>query len=274
MIIDARGDVVTLSGKLEKNLWLSIQAAAELLLRQHPNGILIDASKITSCSPEGARTFLDGIEYIERHRARIVLCQVPELVMAVIRTVPGVRSAVPTAPTCEEARASLDLALRTRVNEKLRRAEGGVQPPAVLVPVVQGTMSVKDALGLAQVIGTEIGHDAHGGQIKVLPRIQLSYILVVPRSLPLNTPLTEEETEARSLLNEAEEFATTHDLNMSAGVARTRDAVEEIVGLARTLNAAKMVIAVPPASVGKNVTNVVENVLHKAPCEVLMIKKD
>jgi len=276
MIIDARSDVVTLSGRLEKNLWPNIQAAAQLLLRLHPNGILIDASEVTYCCPEGARTFIDAIEYIERHRARIVLCRAPECVMSVIRTVPGARSQVAISATLEEARASLDLELRARKRERpLRGSE--TEPPTVLVPILQGTMSVKSPLGIAHTVGCEVHHDeTHDRQARVAikPRIQLSYVLVVPRSLPLNTPLPEEEVDARALLKEAEDFAALHGLNLNADVARTRDAAEEIVELAQRLKAIKMVIGIPPTALGRETSIVTNTILQKSPCEVLLTKKE
>src|SRR5579862_2793790 len=89
MIIEARDDVLTLSGSLDKNLWPSIESAAWLLLRMHPGGILIDASGLTNITSEGAKTFLDAMAYIERYKARIVLCQVPDSALEVIKNVPG-----------------------------------------------------------------------------------------------------------------------------------------------------------------------------------------
>ncbi|HEY3333100.1 MAG TPA: hypothetical protein VGK19_23910 [Capsulimonadaceae bacterium] len=274
MIIDARDDVVTLSGRLEKNLWLSIQAAAHLLLRQHLNGILIDASEITHCSPEGAKTFLDGLEYIERHRARIVLCQVPEQVMSVLRAVPGVRSQVPIAQTVEEARASLDLAYHARVREKLSK---DAAPPTVLVPVLQGTQTVKHAIGLANILGTEHvadGKHDRGSKAEVQPRIQLAYVIVVPRSIALNAPLGEEEVDAKVLLDEAESFSAAKSLNLHTEVARTRDAADEIVEIAERSKAAKIVMQVPKESVvlETDVRAVIAHVLQKAPCEVFLTR--
>jgi nucleotide-binding universal stress UspA family protein/anti-anti-sigma regulatory factor len=276
MIIDARSDVVTLSGRLEKNVWPSIQAAAQLLLRQHSNGILIEASQITFCSPEGARTFLDALAYIERHRARIVLCQAPECVMSVIRAVPGARSQVPIAPTCEEARASLDLQLHARTKWRSPRGGDG-EPPTVFVPVLQGTLSIKSPLAIAHSVGCEVVHEAAGdrqARVLVKPLIRLSYVLVVPRSIPLNTPQPDEEADARKLLKEAEDFALLHGLEVSAYVARTRDAGEEIVDLAQKLHAAKIVIGIPQVVLERVANTVVRTVLEKAPCEVLMTKKE
>jgi anti-anti-sigma regulatory factor len=273
MIIDARDDVVTLSGRLEKNLWLSIQAAAHLLLRQHPNGILIDAREISYCSPEGARTFLDGLEYIERHKARIVLCQVPESVLAVLRTVPGVRSQVPIAQTCAEARASLELAHHARVQERQKRGNVAAgSPDTVLVPVIQGITTVKDVIGIAHVLGFE----GANGKPEIRPRVQLTYVIVVPRSIALNAPIEEEEAEARAVLEEAEAFAAKYNIDLATEVARTRDAAEEIVELATKSKAAKMVLAIPPASTSdeSEVRTIVSAVLHKSPCEVIIRKKD
>src|ERR1700709_2224051 len=95
MIIEAREDVVKLEGNLDKNLWPTIQAAANLLLRHHPQGIIVDGSELANCSPEGAKTSRDAMDYIGRYRARIVVCGLPECVMDVIRAVPGVRSRLP-----------------------------------------------------------------------------------------------------------------------------------------------------------------------------------
>lgn len=109
MIIEAREDVVQLEGELDKNLWPTIQAAANLLLRHHVEGIIVDGSGLTGCSAEGAKTFRDAMDYIARYRARIVVCALPENVLESIRAVPGVRSRLPVTATLEEARASLKL---------------------------------------------------------------------------------------------------------------------------------------------------------------------
>ena len=132
MIIEAREDVVKLEGRLDKNLWPTIQAAANLLLRHHLEGIIVDGGALTGCSPEGAKTFRDAMDYIERYRARIVVCALPENVMGCIRATPGVRSRLPVTETLEEARASLKLSGPGGV-----RAGGGQSAPQnILVPLL------------------------------------------------------------------------------------------------------------------------------------------
>jgi len=109
MIVEARNDTVNLLGALTKNHWQTIKAAANLLLKRNPSGIIINCAGITECTEEGAETFADAQSYIQRHGARIVLCDIPDHVMEVLRRVPGVRSQLPVACTMAQARASLGL---------------------------------------------------------------------------------------------------------------------------------------------------------------------
>src|SRR2546423_14865634 len=109
MIVACKDDVVHLSGSLHKNQWLTIKAAAKLLLQQHPQGILIDCSGLTDISEDGAKTFLEAMKDIQGEGARIIVVNLPEQILEVIRSVPGVRSQLPIARTIEEARASFRL---------------------------------------------------------------------------------------------------------------------------------------------------------------------
>src|SRR5215470_1559686 len=109
MIVTSSDDVVRLSGALVKNQWLTIKAAANLLLQSHPQGIIIDCGELTHVSEDGAKTFLDAIKDIQAAGARMVVCNLPPEVLQVIRSVPGVRSQLPIANSVDEARASLRL---------------------------------------------------------------------------------------------------------------------------------------------------------------------
>ena len=112
MIIETRGDVVYLSGSLHKNQWMSIRAAANLLLHDHPQGIIVDCAGLENISEDGARTFLEAMRDIESARARILVASLPQKVLTVIKTVPGVRSQLPIAASVEAARASLKVQRR------------------------------------------------------------------------------------------------------------------------------------------------------------------
>src|SRR5438270_859606 len=107
MIIEARGDVVTLRGNLTRNQWLNIKAAANHLLREHPHGIIIDCGHIESVTEEGIDTFIDARRDIEAQGARIMLASVPTYVLEAMRSVPGASSQLPVARSVEEARSSL-----------------------------------------------------------------------------------------------------------------------------------------------------------------------
>src|SRR2546423_14889910 len=107
MIITSKDDVVQLAGSLHKNQWLTIKAAANLLLRDHPRGIIIDCEELTDVSEDGAKTFMEAMKDIQGAGSRIVVCNLPENVLRVVKSTPGIRSQLPLATSKEEARASL-----------------------------------------------------------------------------------------------------------------------------------------------------------------------
>jgi len=263
MIIEAREDVVRLEGALDKNLWPTIQAAANLLLRHHIEGIIVDGGGLTGCSPEGAKTFRDAMDYIERYRARIVVCDLPECVMDVVRAVPGVRSRLPIADTLEEARASLRLA-----GPGQSRALAGNHPPLeILVPLLSGdnpTATTALACRLASAKGD--GRKA---------RLHLAYVLEIPRHLPLTAPFPEEEAAAGKALDEAVRSALCEGVHAEPLVTRARDVGEEIVTRAAALNASLIVLCyLPTDDPGETrLANVTRTVLNRAPCEVILNKQ-
>ncbi|MDQ2686391.1 MAG: universal stress protein [Armatimonadota bacterium] len=261
MIIEARDDLVMLEGSLDKNLWPTIQAAANLLLRQNTQGIIIDGSELTGCSPEGAETFRDAMDYIERYRARIVVCQLPESVMEVVRAVPGVRSRLPVAATLEDARNSLRLA---RTGAGQTSGAGGRALQDILVPLLQG-----DTPETATVLACRLAR-SEGQQTQV----HLAYIFEVPRQLPLNAPLPEEETQASETLAAAENWVRREGLKPMTHVARARDVGEEIVHQAGLLNADIIVLSCGAAGQpGEDfMARVGRPVLDHAPCEVILSK--
>ena len=259
MIIEARDDVVQLEGTLDRNLWPTIQAAANLLLRQHPQGIIVDATQLAGCTPEGAQTFRDAMNYIERYRARIVVSALSDPVMDVLRTVPGIRSRLPIAATIDDARASLRLAAPGGA------AGSGRRPlQDILVPLLRADTpetSTRLACRLAHADGQKT-------------RLHLAYILEVPRHLPLAAPLPAEEAVASGVLSAAQAWVTREGLRAVPHVLRARDAGEEIVHQAELLAASIVVLSRCPTSGDEDdfMTGVMRTVLDRAPCEVILNK--
>ena len=263
MIIEAREDVVRLEGALDKNLWPTIQAAANLLLRHHMEGIIVDGGGLTGCSPEGAKTFRDAMDYIERYRARIVVCDLPDSVMEVVKAVPGVRSRLPIADTLEEARASLRLAGLG----PSRAVAGSRLPLEILVPLLSGENPAA-ATGLACRLAS-----AEGATRKA--RLHLAYMLEIPRHLPLTAPLPEEESAAGQALETAVKSVRCVGVAAEPRVIRTRDLGEEIVAQAAALSASLIVLGYQPAEdpAETRLAKVVRLVLDRAPCEVILNKQ-
>ena len=270
MIIEAREDVVRLEGSLDKNLWPTIQAAANLLLRHHVQGIIVDGSGLTGCSPEGAKTFRDAMDYIERFRARIVVCALPEPVMDTIRAVPGVRSRLPVTATLEEARASLALC-----GPGLARATSGSRPPLeILVPLLSPD-GPEAATLLACRLAKADAAQAAGAGAGQKSRLHLTYVLEVPRHLPLSSPLPEEEGEASAALEAAGKAARAEGVGAESLLARARDAGEEIVLQAARLSATMIVLTyrTSPDPSDTLMTRVTRTVVDRAPCEVVLNKQ-
>ena len=262
MIIEARGDVVKIEGALEKNQWPTIQAAANLLLRQHPQGILVDGSELRSINPDGAKTFKEAMDYIERYKARIVVCNLPDTVIEAIRAVPGVRSRLPVACSLEEGRASLALFRSGAARPSGRRRT----LQNILVPLLSAD-SPETTATLACRLARPEGQAAN---------LHLAYILEVPRHLPLNAPLPAEEATAGSVLDAAEAWVRGQGLTPVPHVRRTRDAGEEIVHQAEELGANIIVLAYTPDPDSDSEDNIMRRVLRtvldRAPCEVVLNK--
>lgn len=260
MIIEARDDVVRLEGALDKNLWPTIQAAANLLLRQHVQGIIIDASGLVRCSAEGAKTFRDAMDYIERYHARIVVAAIPPDVMETIRAVPGVRSRLPIAETIEDARKSLSLAGSRRIQQQSSRR----QLQDVVVPLI-GNTAPETATALACRLAKSDDQK---------PRIHLVYVLEVPRVLTLTAPLPEEEAVASRIIEGAEAIVRREGLTPVTYVNRARDAGDEIVHQAQQIGANIIVLAYLPSD--QTDSDIMERVaaalLGHAPCEVILNK--
>ncbi len=260
MIIETRDDVVQLSGSLHKNQWMTIKAAANLLLQNHPQGIIIDCAHLADVSEPGAKTFLEAMRDIEAARARIIVANLPATMLAVCNTVPGVRSQLPIASSVEAARASLRVQNRplapSTISDPARRGS------TILVPLLADLDLTYGATLASRMIRSGKGE------------VHLVYFLEVARTLPLNAPLPEAEKEAQEILSQAVPLARQHGVNASEHVERVRDATEGILTAIKTLKADTVLLGATSEPVGaeghEKFHHIVDSLLHRAPVEVVI----
>lgn len=264
MIIETKEDVVRLSGSLNRNQWMTIKAAVNLLLTNHPEGIIVDCSHLESISEDGAKTFLQAMRDIEAMKARIIVVRLPEQVLAVCKRVPGVRSQLPLADSIEEARASLRTLNRGGGREKKLAAkdDGARKTEAILVPIV-ANMELTYGATVAARMSRGIKAD-----------IRLVYFLEVPRTLPLNAPLLEEEQTAQTMLADAMNRTRAEGVIASEHVERVRDAAEGILAAAKTYHVDTLVLgATTEPTAGEEherFHHLVDTLIHRASCEVII----
>ncbi len=260
MIIETKGDVVELSGSLHKNQWLTIRAAVNLLLHDHPQGIIVDCSHLDNISENGAKTFLEAMRDIEAAKARIVVANLPDNVRTVCNSVPGVRSQLAIADSVAQARSSLRMAAASFVNQAT--AANGKKSAIILVPLLTGL---------------DLTYGAHlGGRLAKDGRseVRLIYFLEVARTLPLGAPMMAEEQAAQESLDRAMQYARQLNVPSSTRVERVRDATEAILSYIRTDHVEVVVVGAANEPMGgeghDTFHELVDSLLHRSPCEVVI----
>ena len=255
MIVDARANRVTLYGELNSNQWLTIKAAATLLLKRNPTGIIISCSGLEGLTPEGAVTFIHAQQYIQHNGARIVFCEVPAHLLPVLRSTPGLRSQLNVAKTLEEALASLG-----EGNDEISDAEERRRDAAcykVLLPVWDDL----DFKSLAD-HSRHLAKDAHG-------MVKGVYMLVVPQKLNIDAPLPEEEENANVVLDQLKQGAKAAKLRCDTHLFRCRSLTTGLLKLAEAEQPDILILGIPNnAEDGYDLNEV----LAKAPCEVIISK--
>jgi len=251
MIIEARDDTITLRGEVKSNIWPAIQAAAALLLENHPTGIILDGSGLTKITAKGAETLADASEFIAAQNARIMVVGLTDEMLRIGNTVPGVRSQLPIAATVEEARSSLELGELTPQRGKAR--------VAAVVPILGNW---RRAIYFADKLA--IGEHCE---------VHLVDLIRVPRTLPIGSPLHERETAGQARLEQARGLVRKTRLDCYTHVERVRSetGLEEF---AQRLNADFSVVSIDRAGKDEPCMEEAEalSLQEAAPFEVSIIK--
>jgi anti-anti-sigma regulatory factor len=258
MIIQIKDDLVRLSGALVKNEWLTIKAAANLLLRDHPQGIIIDCSELGPVSEKGAKTFLDAIRDIQAGGSRMYVCGLPEEVLSVVKGVPGLRSQLPIANSLEEARASLKL-----FGERVMDTGSGAFPKGALLVLLTENVDLDFTAPAAVRVARDLKQP-----------IILLYLMEVSRDLALNTPLPEQEAAARDAIQEVEQHIHRHgQMPVYCHLERVRDAASGALQMIDKFQASNVLIS-SEARIGPDsrILDLIRTLLERAPCGVLVAR--
>ncbi len=104
--------------------------------------------------------------------------------------------------------------------------------------------------------------------------IVLTYVLEIPRTLPLNAPIPEAEKEANEALKRGKEIVELHNLIPILRLERAREAGEGIVKVAKDNDVDVIVLGIRPTWRGsQNIWGKTTDILlRKAPCEVVFDK--
>lgn len=104
--------------------------------------------------------------------------------------------------------------------------------------------------------------------------IVLTYVLEIPRTLPLNAPIPEAEKEAEEALKRGKEIVELHHLIPVLRLERAREAGEGIVKVAKDNDVDVIVLGMRPTWRGsQNIWGKTTDILlRKAPCEVVFDK--
>lgn len=255
MIVESYEDVIILSGALRHNAWETIHTAISLTLKRHPTGVIVDCSAITECTPEGAETFRDAMDFIDQHDARILVAAVPEHVLEVLKSVPEVRSQLAIAPSVEAARQSLDV-LGVQV------AKPKVEIQEKVIVVLTGDPADEAALRHASMIADTV-------------RVEVDLVvpLIVPRDLPLQAALPDDEAEAAAAIEKGKDFLRRLNLPHRAWIERGRDVASTVAAVLEETPALHVIVPLPPCDDRvDDAAKLVKSVLGKVKAPTIFVR--
>lgn len=260
MIVESYEDIIILSGSLHSNQWETLHTAISLNLRRHPEGVVVDCSGLTDINERGADTFRSVMNYLEAHDARVIVAAVPPKIMEVLRNVPDVRSQLPIVATVEEARKSLFLVSDPEAESQQKRKRGPDKQNQLLV-CLAGTDCDNYVLDTASQIAE--GLDA---------QVRAVFPIIVPREMPIQSPLPEIESTAKSSLEYADTSLEEHEIEHSLQVERGRDVASAIADVLLEHPATHVVIGLPADDALDPAGKLVKSVLAKVKCSVIFVR--
>lgn len=212
MIVEYYDDVIILTGALRSNFWETIHTAISLTLKKNPAGVIIDCSGITECTEQGADTFIDVMGYIGKHDARILVAAVPDHVYAVLKSVPEVRSQLPIVGSVEEARKSLEA---MPLQDKKKNGKGILNKMLVCL---SGQPSDKFLTTVCEKVAQKRG-----------AKLYFVYPIIVPRELPLQASMPDQEEEAKRAFEKVNEQMQNSSVIYESKIERARDVTGVII---------------------------------------------
>ncbi len=150
-------------------------------------------------------------------------------------------------------------------------------PRSLPAPVARARVSVE---AIKRILVPTVGNVFAGREVELACRlgqeqkaeILLAYLLEVPRTLPLDASMPEEEIKAREALEMAKTIVDLHKLPATMRVLRARVAGQEIVRAAAEQEADMIIIGMKPGMglAWDTFTRTMDILMRKAPCEVLI----
>jgi len=150
-------------------------------------------------------------------------------------------------------------------------------PPYVSASVARARVSVG---AIKRILVPALGAEFSGREVELACRlgedqnaeILLTYLLEVPRTLPLGAPMPEAEAKASDALEMARTIVDLHKLPSKVQVLRARVAGEEIVRAAAEQEVDMIVVGMK-AGIGlayEAFTRTMDVLLRRAPCELVI----
>lgn len=265
MIIESYEDVIILSGAIRSNFWEAIHTAISLTLKRHPSGVIIDCSGLTEANAAGAETFREAMDFIQKHDARIIVAAVPDEIMEVLKSVPEVRSQLAVAKSVEAARRSLDLLHEEEhVGSRKKKRPLSENAHRLVVCLYTGTSVEEDdsAMNIAGKIADSQPTEVH-----------LVCVLLVPRHLPLTSPMETSEEASIKAVKRAEQYFDARDVTYISQVERGRDVATTLVDVLTEFDAHEVVLPLirDPLKKDENI-KLVESVLARVLRPVVFVR--